>query len=996
MLLFLSIYFERYYLWHPARHVPKHLPRLVFLSVMMIVVLESKAQHPIYKQYQVEEGLPSQEVYEAFQDQEGFLWVATDKGLARYDGYTFERYSQMDGLLDNSVLAICADDKGRLWFPASSGGLAFWEKDAFHPYPFNDTLLAHIPGGNTDRIHVEPSGAVWIVPLKKPGLLHISAEGVAIWHYLNYDSSTVFVKQFSDGDLLTGLCELNDYSSVDPATSMVIETEKGKAVVTSLSKKLTRRVSEAISLKNGQIIFADHGKLYRIEGDRLIDEYILEGPIISVYDDDRSQLWVTTEDAVYVFPPEKFSEPEKWFENQGVCFVVQDREGGYWLPSLTKGLFYLPPLPWFALRSVSGELDQRSVITIDIEDKWLAIAYSSGDVEVQHSLAQPRSNPLFYQNAGHMPEVLIDQGMVWAGKNQDLKTVDGLSVPNVLQSLGRTLRMVKTKRNTLLCANISGFMELKDGQILWKSHEFGFSERTTAIAEDERGHLTIGTRHGLYKMVGDSIARLWPELTGHVTDIVNGPDSSQWILTHGSGVYVLHDGHCIALDTLVKLTSQMTTRGFKSEDGSIWVGTNRGLNRIVVDQWKPFSARVETHATMDGLPSNQVNDIDQWNDTLLVSTNKGIAAIAMDKISTNQVTPLLRLNEVYVNQNLYSVSESLQLSHDQDDLLIHFLGIGFRHERALLYRYQLAGQDDDSVYTTDRVARYTNLSPGDYTFYLAVCNGDGVWSKTEQMLKLSIDAHFKDELWFRVLMVIACVLILVMICLLVINNQRRHERSKRNRMIAEQKALLAQMNPHFMFNSLNAIQLFVARNQKGEANLYLSRFSKLMRLVLTFSGKRWVTLEEELESLRLYLQLEKLRFEDQIEYSIYIDPALDMQEILIPPMLLQPLLENAIWHGLTPKNTPGKLSLKLEADGEFLCCTVQDDGVGRAAAMVINQKRSEGYQASGLANIRDRLRLVFAKHREAVFMTVEDLIEDDRPAGTRVSLRLPLNSLSSD
>jgi hypothetical protein len=205
----------------------------------------------------------------------------------------------------------------------------------------------------------------------------------------------------------------------------------------------------------------------------------------------------------------------------------------------------------------------------------------------------------------------------------------------------------------------------------------------------------------------------------------------------------------------------------------------------------------------------------------------------------------------------------------------------------------------------------------------------------------------------------------------------------------EMQALRAQMNPHFIFNCLNSINRFILKNETEEASNYLTKFSRLIRMALTHSKKNFISLEDELEMLKLYLDMERLRFKNAFEYSITFKNSIDTGNVFVPPLLLQPFAENAIWHGLMHKDGQGHLDIGLRVDNKILTCTITDDGVGRSKAAEIKSRSTEKSKSMGLQITSERLALLNKENDQPTLFNIEDIInEDGKPAGTRVVLRM--------
>lgn len=210
----------------------------------------------------------------------------------------------------------------------------------------------------------------------------------------------------------------------------------------------------------------------------------------------------------------------------------------------------------------------------------------------------------------------------------------------------------------------------------------------------------------------------------------------------------------------------------------------------------------------------------------------------------------------------------------------------------------------------------------------------------------------------------------------------------------EMQALRAQMNPHFIFNCLNSINRFILKNETEAASNYLTKFSRLIRMALTHSKKNFISLEDELEMLKLYLDMERLRFKDAFEYSITFKNSIDAGNVFVPPLLLQPFAENAIWHGLMHKDGHGHLEIELRVDKKMLTCTITDDGVGRSKADEIKSRSVEKSKSMGLQITNDRLAMLNKDSEQPAFFNMEDLInEEGEPAGTRVILKMNYKDL---
>ena len=351
--------------------------------------------------------------------------------------------------------------------------------------------------------------------------------------------------------------------------------------------------------------------------------------------------------------------------------------------------------------------------------------------------------------------------------------------------------------------------------------------------------------------------------------------------------------------------------------------------------------------------------------------------------------PVLPGDKTGVLKSSIEQTQSITLNHLQDILTLEFSSLDFTKPEQNKYRYKLESEDKDWIEAgTRRTATYLHLPPGNYTFTVQGSNSQGVWSDHLAQLHITVLPPWWGTWWaYGVYLIIIAGFIF-----LIARTQHRRlltkERGLNQLRELEMQALRAQMNPHFIFNCLSSINRFVLMNETEAASDYLTKFSRLIRTVLNNSKKALITLADELEMLRLYLDMEKLRFKDGFTYSIYIDDAVDPQSIYIPPLLFQPFAENAVWHGLMHKKEPGRLSIRLTVEKDMMLFEIEDDGVGRKAAGAVKSKSAEKNKSLGLQITKDRLALINGHSAEENFLSIEDLCDEKGAAGTRVSLRV--------
>ena len=341
-----------------------------------------------------------------------------------------------------------------------------------------------------------------------------------------------------------------------------------------------------------------------------------------------------------------------------------------------------------------------------------------------------------------------------------------------------------------------------------------------------------------------------------------------------------------------------------------------------------------------------------------------------------------------------SYKRHITLGDHEKDLFISIITPGNYLDQELEFAYKLNGYDRDWIVTeSTQLARYTNLPAGDYEFNFK-CRFPGQEWVEGRVVGISKSIVFYKRPWFQIGLGLMLFGIILLISVWRVRSIRSREKLKTefNKRLGavEMSALRAQMNPHFMFNSLNSIKYYILNEEPDNANKYLTKFSKLMRLVLNNSKTSFVTLADELLALELYIELESLRFKHSFEYRIDVASEIDSQSTYIPPMIIQPYVENAIWHGLLQKNGPGQLLISAQMNREQLSIYVEDNGIGREAASRSNTaaapRRSYGTQIT-----KDRIDLINETLGISAAVAITDLYADDgSPAGTLVTIVLPL------
>jgi sensor histidine kinase YesM len=405
---------------------------------------------------------------------------------------------------------------------------------------------------------------------------------------------------------------------------------------------------------------------------------------------------------------------------------------------------------------------------------------------------------------------------------------------------------------------------------------------------------------------------------------------------------------------------------------------NKNSFRIFAENWG-----LPTHEFTNDLYSLSYNKI-------LLATNKGFYSFNPDKVLNFPLTSNIQFSDFKIfNKEIisdFSCKNEIKLNYDENFFTIQFSDLNYLSNQTT-YLYKLKGVDKDWVTTSNNSASYTKILPGKYLFL--VNTPENIKNNiAPKKLTITITPPYWQTTWFYVLEFLLVILIL----LFVYTQRNKQFKLKENHLKLEQRLLRLQMNPHFLFNSLTAIQSFIFKNNPKEAGKYLSKFAKLMRLFLQSSREEFICLNREIETLSYYMEMQQLRFNNSFDYNIACSDNIDTDLIKIPPMMAQPFIENAIEHGFNNINYKGYINVEFDLQKEYMQVIIEDNGVG-----INNNSLQENTQKShkSLATIitKDRLK-AFSNTNNIFSMQIINLKDiSETKSGTKIVLNVPYKNV---
>ncbi|MBN1339386.1 MAG: histidine kinase [Bacteroidales bacterium] len=531
-----------------------------------------------------------------------------------------------------------------------------------------------------------------------------------------------------------------------------------------------------------------------------------------------------------------------------------------------------------------------------------------------------------------------------------------------------------------------------------------FQNFVFSVFPDNKGRIWYGmTEFGYFdteseKFINLTFGKDFPEApvtTEVIRSITGTPDGRIWLGTENSGIIVIdpdsRPGFVAAYSEKQGLGGVVAKNMACDQDGNVWVITDKGLNRII-----PSQEKIEFFDEKYGLSRLSRSTVSVKGE-MFIASKGGIYRFHPDSIMVfrNEIKPFIKTFRIFDRiidpKRIPGEGRTVKLRPGENFFSIEYGAINFFNPEETVFEYMLEGLDNHWISAGNRkYVSYTNLPGGNYTFLLRASNGPDGHSGIG--LKLHIGIPFYKTTFFYLIVFISFMLVLWLIHRYRMKQVRKQEelKSTYNRKISELelKALRSQMNPHFLFNSLNSIRCYVLKEEFDNATGYITKFSKLLRLILQNSRQNLITLAEEMETLRIYIEFEQMRYDNSFEYRERIEEGVEMDRIMIQPMTIQPFVENAIWHGLMPKDNDRLLSLSIIREDGILKIVIEDNGVGRKkqerSNNLANATENKSY---GLKITSERFTMLESVRGKRSDYDITDLVNDlNEPLGTRVTI----------
>ncbi|MBA4850914.1 two-component regulator propeller domain-containing protein [Emticicia sp. BO119] len=971
-------------------------------------------------------GLTQNTVVAIMEDSRGFLWFGSHDGLLRYDGYQFKVFRPDPDKPKNSLpharIYNIYQAENKLWITTGSGISEMNLNDeSFHNYMTGIRVRAIYPNGKD---------IFWLA----------TNQGIYEFNIL-----TKVHKKLISGNSFDLVLNSN-FSKIFYSTSEgFFEYDLASAKAT---KRIFRNFNESVSfnmLKSGKITWVNVDNLGMIGLDdnwnevKIIDfkkffPDLKEFSVNGINNDRHGNIWASTLTGLFKYNPVDGSllmlpsddNKPNLVHGSPLFTSYEDHTGVIWVGSNNSGISKIN-LNNIKFRTINMEngLNNKFILTFCEAGDYIMVGTDGGGL----NLWNRKTNTFEYILSANIQQnrifsiIEIKPGIYWFGTSDNLVEFD-LATKRISALTPEHAKLTKRFTNQFIKKIIKAsdgtiWLGTQNGVVKYNPKTYQIDtftatenelELVNTLHEDRKGNVWIGGRINLlkYDYQTKKISVIQTQcinrniLLDDIGSIFQDDDNHLWITSYTQGLAYFDIGtnKFVSYNVSDGLPNNIAYFALPKGD-DIWISTNFGLSKFNKKR-KTFT----NYDVSDGLQNNEFNGgaaIKLSTGELAFGGVNGFNIFHPDKIPTNTYKPQVAVTEVKVmNQPFaYNHTRPIEISYLNNFISFDFAALDFISPKKNQYAYQLSGIDNDWVQSGNRhFVSYSQLPIGDYVFKVKAANSDGVWNDKPLEVKVRVTAPFWKHGWFGYTLLGLAIGGIILFFTFRLNQVKREETEKTqlNRKIAEleMRALRAQMNPHFLFNCLNSINSFILYNENQEASRYLSKFAKLIRQILDNTDKPYVPIEKNVSFLKLYVELEQLRFGDRrFDFEIKVGDNINIHEVLFPTMIVQPHIENGIWHGLMQKTDGvGKIIVKyaLNEDENTVSCSIEDNGVGRAKSRELNQLSANRRDSKGTKNVLETIETLNKQYNTNLGKVItEDLYDEEkRPVGTKITITIPI------
>lgn len=1018
--------------------------------MLILISLACYSQFDNYylKSYSVSDGLPNNHVRWITQDKDGFLWLATWDGLARFDGVEFKVYrhnpNDSNSVAFFEIIKVEVDSGNRVWVFAG-GRLCRYDRkhDCFIQYGkerfpdptpddgppiFFNILIdsgGHFLMVRGYQFYVYDTISDRFQPisgLHRPGRKFIPC-------YPGFDNhKNLWLLWLDKNDNNYGTaykCSYDLPNNINVIDSFTID----KGILSDLYTNETVRVNYYENTE-GEPCIASASGLFILENDtfRLSKGQTPPG----LYDIKDPVIWSEPDKGLMVLYPSENRIDTLYREGEieTVISYYNDFDNNIWFcdmsnKSVRKGLEMTYRTSKYFRHYLTGPIKGDTYVIYGLyKDKegniWAGGRPNDHIVKItpdgtEHRIDVPFRPITYYTFPRNICE--DDQGYLWITffhnyvyrfnpKNSTFDDYSAFSVKSGMKAAIKNYRIVQQLSQNLMVAIGEGkinILNISTGEALGTPT---INDRDIfSIYPDGYNNIWFGLSGKLFKCDDKLENQQLYDITDqfyNIEDICPGDSADLWLAMLGGGIghFDIPSGKTTFYTTYNGLAHNTVYSIRKDHSGNLWVSHDLGIS-----MFNPVTKSFTNFDEKDGLMIREFDSeaaCQTPQGEILFGGIGGIVSFFPDSVTNRQILTSTQLvitdfrvsNRKFPVERPLNETEKIRLPKGTDNFQLEFVKPDFRNGDEIQYRYILSGSQTGWTQTDSKHRRinFTSLRPGKYEFQAECTDQKGEWANRTS-LEITIPPYFYQTTLFSIFIVALVLIIILLFFIMKVKQIRLTERKKQEQLKLE--TLRGQMNPHFIYNSLNSINYFISLNDRLNANQYITDFSRLMRAIMMNASQEFINMDAELQAIGDYLALEHLRFSNKFDYEIVVDEAIDQVATEITPSLVQPFIENAIWHGLRYlENRKGFLSVRfIIEENNSLVCYVEDDGIGRKLSVKLKTGEQKKRKSRGIAIVQERLAIINSIQKSKYSVRVMNMCDDREETGTKVRIEIPNRKL---
>lgn len=952
--------------------------RIVFLYCFIFLICtdayskEYPAQH-----FDVENGLPSNTIYDIYQDKDGLIWIGTDKGVARYNGQRFEVFTTNDGLSDNECFFFKPDYSGRLWIATSNGELCFYKDGVFHNASNTPYLNLGNKASMTLSTNVHKDSSVTFLLFDDPGFYEIKGEKMT---------------HFSDPKMEREINGTHFWYMNKIGDQRYEFYYSGKKVIYDFKKNS----NQDVVYNNFQLerMIASKNNLFFLSNmNQLIDENLRRSDFISpdllkdrfiykIYNENGPTVLATNKGVV-------FDEHTVLFEDFDIHSVIKDDNNSYWIGTSKNGV-YRVSTDFLQQERIAIEAKQPVIFAHKNKDE---ILYTCNDRNTFSLNLETKAVKQLFDFQKLTNERSKVKSVHWVeghdyfnfakDHNYKISGFDGSAQLKIRRlELGNIWGTYKTfvssgfryflNTNSIYYYNQQAFKTSFDS--LQQRSVVKLRSKIYGSSVDAKGVIWFSQINGVYK-IKDTIAIPQAQFADLAFREIVFANNCIVGITHQNKLIISNDyeGGKVVFTTMTS-NNCMWDKFYKINDTSLLISTNNFFRILTIATSKngfTYNLQPLENPYIPYQPNYVLAD----GDRCYFFKNNAISSFPVATLFERNPIPKLRFSTIKTNETSLYIKDTVRLNYaEAQNIRVIFSAISYNNNN-LIYEYSITkdGEKKEWFVIDGDELNLAKSGYGSFTVQVRAKNLAGVYSVPASFL-LMIKKPYWATFWF----IAGCSIVLILGLVYLIRWWFRLKIKKKESEIrflkSEYKALNALMNPHFIFNSLNSVQGLVNNMEIPAANKYIRIFSDLIRQNMHNISNELISLDDEMDLVENYIKIEQLRMNEMLEYAINIEEGVDSDEIMVPPLLIQPLVENAIKHGIWPDEyKKGVLQINIFEKGENLLVEIIDNGAG-----LVNKSKSDTLHKSyAMGNIEKRLEQLSIIHNTKITVSINEILAID-------------------